>query len=388
MKIKSGLIYLALLMLIVGSISRAEEPENASRSENVTQYEQRMERHLRPVTDPTTGKRIWVSEHRPVGDFRIKQEPSSLERKSIQLAEELRAMSADDENREAKLAELRQLLEKEFDQKHAEHERELAETRQRLSVLLERHQQRSENKNKIVDRRMGDLISGEAVLQWQTVPQPRIPLNYTNPFAPNSPPPALTPSPAANTDEGELTPPPPVFSPQPNAPRFAPGETVPSPISSPKLFEPRSSNDTIFTFARQFAAAKAELGEAETADKQAEELRRKGAIPNYERMKEKNRLERAIQNMELYNMHAKAMRETMERAIEARKEESESKREMWSLVEEKFGLGIMSYMEVVQAKERSAAAKEAFEVAVAELQQFDEAMKAVNRERQPEVPTF
>ncbi len=109
----------------------------------------------------------------------------------IKLANELRNMSEDDERRVAKTEELRELLDKEFGELHKKQSAEIERTEARLASLRKLHEQRSSNQDRIVGRRIEQLVGEPKELQWaptQQLSQPGVlPNRPAEPYQPNLP---------------------------------------------------------------------------------------------------------------------------------------------------------------------------------------------------------
>ncbi|TWT82503.1 hypothetical protein CA13_39660 [Planctomycetes bacterium CA13] len=317
------------------------------------------------------------------------------------LVNALRSMSKDDEKREEKITELRQQLEQEFDQMHSRQEKEIRETRERLESLTKRHEQRGENRDKIVLRRMNELLGESDELDWDPNSIPMQTRNngltfnasaneFISPPYPNQiQPPTLPVGPA-------------VLSPQPNSPTPYLRERIPlsdqtrpqaesdfrdrrsgffnqdrTNIQAPALGKSNSANETIFSLARDYASAKAELEEAEPYCKATEELRAQGAVPLFELQKAQSRLKRAQQDMVIRNMQVDAESEALRRTIDFHGLEVKNARDKLSLIQTSGDPGIKSRIERLDAVAQLEKAEKARETAVANFEQFDKVMKTV-----------
>ncbi|WP_430452421.1 hypothetical protein [Rhodopirellula europaea] len=100
-----------------------------------------------------------------------------------QLVNELRGSTTNNENSkemDAKLAELRTELESEFKRMHEQQGSEIAAIEKRLQSLKDIHQQRAENQDKIIQRRIDQLLGRSDPLDWNYTPP-------TTPYGPVSP---------------------------------------------------------------------------------------------------------------------------------------------------------------------------------------------------------
>ncbi|CAD78712.1 MAG TPA: hypothetical protein DDX19_22275 [Rhodopirellula baltica] len=96
-----------------------------------------------------------------------------------QLVNQLRGSTSSNEM-DAKLAEFRSELEQEFKRMHEQQGSEIAAIEKRLQSLKEIHQQRAENQDKIIQRRIDQLLGRSDPLDWNYTPP-------NTPFAPLSP---------------------------------------------------------------------------------------------------------------------------------------------------------------------------------------------------------
>jgi hypothetical protein len=79
-------------------------------------------------------------------------------------------MPQEDASREAKLQELQKRLELEFSQMHENQAKVISETEERLDSLKKLHQERGLNRDKIVQRRIDELLGKTDALQWNAGP--------------------------------------------------------------------------------------------------------------------------------------------------------------------------------------------------------------------------
>jgi hypothetical protein len=151
----------------------------------VTEQQYREERYevYTPEVDPKTGSQVMkkreVRRVVPVGSasYAASRHPSPHDPIVMQLAGELRAMEEDDQRRAFKLDELRTRLSLEFSQMHENQSEEIKRTEQRLESLKKLHQQRDENRDKIVQRRIDEILGKADDLRWNPDtpnPQPAI----------------------------------------------------------------------------------------------------------------------------------------------------------------------------------------------------------------------
>lgn len=101
------------------------------------------------------------------------REDSKHNERIKQLVNQLRGSTSSNEM-DAKLAEFRSELEQEFKRMHEQQGSEIAAIEKRLQSLKEIHQQRAENQDKIIQRRIDQLLGRSDPLDW----------NYTPPTTP------------------------------------------------------------------------------------------------------------------------------------------------------------------------------------------------------------
>ncbi|WDQ19577.1 hypothetical protein [Rhodopirellula sp. P2] len=117
----------------------------------------------------------------------------------MQLVNQLRGAPTTDENSkeaDAKLAELRSELEQEFKRMHEQQGSEIVVIEKRLQSLKEIHQLRAENQDKIIQRRIDQLLGRSDPLDWNDTP-PSTPHD-----GPVSPYPLSGPIPAFSNQDG------------------------------------------------------------------------------------------------------------------------------------------------------------------------------------------
>ena len=144
-----------------------------------TSYREESYTVLEPVIDRRSGettmkqvtktRRVPVQTTRFVAEQSASNEPFQHDPKVFQIINELRdrpisqySTAAD----EQKLSEVRALLQSEFDKKHQQQAEEIAETEKRIGDLKARHEQRGENRELIINRRIDQLLGKANPLDW------------------------------------------------------------------------------------------------------------------------------------------------------------------------------------------------------------------------------
>lgn len=132
-----------------------------------------------PEVDPETGKTVMRDVQQvvryPVNNTRWEAytvyapTPGHGER-TMKIAQELKRMKEDDDSRESKMDELRKQLSAEFMKRHKDQLGEIKKTEERLESLKTLHRKRLENKDKIVERRIDELLGNPDSLQWNVNP--------------------------------------------------------------------------------------------------------------------------------------------------------------------------------------------------------------------------
>ncbi len=152
-----------------------------------------------PKVDPATGKvvmqRSEVIRRVPTSpSFSGFYVPQQFASRALQLANELRGMEEGDARRDAKLDELRKRLELEFAEMHDKQSIEIRRTEERLEALKKLHMERHRHRDKIVQRRIDELLGKTDALQWNpNAASPHIPqggpaTSNANAYAPFTPP--------------------------------------------------------------------------------------------------------------------------------------------------------------------------------------------------------
>lgn len=241
-------------------------PPQPSTLRPVTETEYRTETFetALPVFNPITGmtdvKTVTETRVVPTIQVRIESDQSRPPHDPMigQLTSELRESDNHDEAYERKLLELTKRLELEFAAMHESQAKQITETEERLDSLKKLHQQRGENKEKIVRRRIDELLGRADALQWEI----QSPTPNQNEFQrvrtwnqldlhPSGPGPVVPPIPSAGISsrywQQQWAPPPsapgtvsPVAPTAPTAP-FAPRFT--DPFAPPRPAESRTRNE-------------------------------------------------------------------------------------------------------------------------------------------------
>jgi hypothetical protein len=160
-----------------------------------TQYEEQIIYQGVPVGDPAAG-----SLYRFQQDFlRLpnKTVPWARENASVaggkvqQLLSAILQSKEDDPARNEKLQQLEALLEEDFNTMHEDQAAQIRETEQRLAKLKQVHQQRMENRETIVQRRIDQLLGQPDPLQWS--PPPLMVPQWSRTYLPGQAAPAVIP---------------------------------------------------------------------------------------------------------------------------------------------------------------------------------------------------
>jgi hypothetical protein len=364
-----------------------------------TQYREERVQVYQPEVDRNTGKKVYkqqeVVRRVPVTTTRFVRtiQHSSHDPKVTKLVSELRAMKDDDEEHEAKLEELRQQLESEFSKMHETQAKEIDKTAQRLDSLKQVHQQRGENKDRIVQRRVDQLLGKADALQWKTSTGTASSGPVQQSYLPQSSSPLV-----ATSRQIAQTFPAPVRSARVGAPPLAPvaqkpgnkrtnsfqrvevSDSVPvRPSARPQISVSASAIGEVFQLARNSANAMAELSEIQVEHDQFSRLRDSGVIPINELRKAELKLARLKREVKLNQLQLEALRESLERELKLAESTLEHAEAKLKLVELGFNKGLQTSQHRLQAQMESEKARAAYEVSQASVRQLKKAMELVEK---------
>ena len=212
-----------------------------------TEYRRESVQTYQPVKDPVTGRITYktTQTERLVPVVRTRYRPAA-DPSITRLLAELQDLDETDEAYARKTEELRTRLGLQFDSMHEAQANEIAKTEERLKSLIQLHRKRGENKDKIVQRRMDELLGREDALRWEITPGPSADApNYTTPVPAHgltppahlSPGDALVPPGRLPKDAGYADITAPAWPPSPPSPPLPP-----TPISPPASV-PQSDED-------------------------------------------------------------------------------------------------------------------------------------------------
>jgi hypothetical protein len=264
-----------------------------------------------------------------------------------------------DEAYDRKMEELRTRLGLQFDSMHEAQANEIANTEERLKSLKELHRKRGESKDKIVQRRMDELLGRDDALRWEIAPRASADTNFSKPI----PSQALVP-PANLSTDGLFVPPGklpedagdadvtarawPPLPPTPPAP-VTPPTSVPIPNErlmdesmAPQIEldesrrpmileeeeielveEPQDSGRSsptivrLFELARQLSSSKISAEMARDRMKQLQMLVENSALPTSEFKQESVKLARIERELQLHEMEFEALDQALRRNQQA-----------------------------------------------------------------------
>lgn len=279
----------------------------------------------------------------------------------MQLIGDLQRTTEGDPSRDAKLSKIREQLESQFDSMHQMQAKEIAEVERRLESLQEIHDTRTENKEKIVQRRIDQLLGNWDELGWDPQPnssQPTRRPSYQSGFYPTTNPPigsrplstaptnqygnglpgtASIPrrTPAMTRDSaaefGDLTPGPgvtvepgfrslqnlfaqpqvrPDSSPVPTIDRD-PSRTEAAISNDDQLIRSEDSTSALFDLARRTANAKNKMKLLAVELAQNQDLHEKDAIPFLQLQKTVMAHKQATEEVRLYDLERRAMEDML-----------------------------------------------------------------------------
>jgi hypothetical protein len=255
--------------------------------------------------------------------------------------------------------------------------------------LKQLHQQRGENKDTIVQRRVDQLLGKADPLQWQTstgiAPSGSVRLN-SYPVATTSRQivqAVQTPGRSART---VATPKTPVEQKLGNTPAnsfrrvgFSDFSLPVRPSLQPQISVSASAFGEVFQLARNSANAMAELSETQVEHDQFTRLRESGVIPIAELRKAELKLERLKREVALNRLQLEALQESLQRELKLAASTLEHAQAKLELVGLGFRKGIETSQHRLQAQLESDKARTAYEVSEASIRQLKKAMELVEK---------
>ena len=317
------------------------------------------------VVDPTTGeyettyREERVTVPRMVVEYYPVKTPSHSD-SVLKLIEQLRTMGRDDDGRDEKLAEVKELLKDEFAQQHEKQAAEIANTEARLESVKKMHQQREENRDRIIQRRIDELLGEPNELDWYPnergtsvvgavplgaartgLPMPRLDADSTIGRLDYFPPtPTPTPTPTQRSTKSTNAPRLPgvtLVQPAPTSvtanPRntsrslgaVGPGPGVnPGSTASTRRIEVSTSGDrNVFDLARRLSTSVLSEAAARSELDRTRELRDRGAVTSSEVRKRELELNQATNDSRLLRAQWKALGDGIRRDIQFAESELE-----------------------------------------------------------------
>lgn len=389
----------------VSGVRTEHQDQPAYRPITETQFREQRVQVYEPVVDKKTGETKFetreIVQRVPVVTTRMVRTTSktSHDPRVAKLAGELREMSDDDDGRDGKLKELRQRLELEFSAMHENQAKEIKQTAARLESLKRLHDERGENKDKIIQRRIDELLGKEDALRWNatTAVETQAPTRavYAQPTRvfPSTPEPtrAITPVPAKppvpqvglypNSVQLPSPPKPPGIS-DTRARSFQRVEIKTNPSSSQsRRSDAASTLGEVFQLARNSANTIAELAENESRQDQLAKLKEKGLLPVSEFRKAELQIERLKREVELNKLQLEALAASFERELKVAETALSHAKSRLKSVESAFVKGIETNQTRDQAKFDTEKAIAGYEAAKANLEQLMKAMQLVKDPR-------
>ena len=417
-----------------GPTESPNTPDGEWRAVMETEYRTEEVEIKQPVRNPETGvielknstviRRVPVTRQRFIRAGVVNGHDPMVAR----LVGELREMDEEDKNQDRKLSELKQRLELEFANMHEQQEKEIEQTEARLDALKKLHQQRGENRDKIVQRRIDELLGRSDALQWEIVSSQKLPAiaesedRSTQTFGPPQTWVRPAPPPAAGTAPGQADPrtlrpqffgwdpfgpPPPKdhpdLAPTPVAPvaPFAPvAPAAPRPPvagrpqlgglpgsgavfieervfldhqSGPRPGDSSSTISRIFELARKTGAARSALESSELELEQSEDARRRGLLSNTGFQQMRARHDQLQREVQLNQLELEALTDSMLRSQQFAEEQFKSLQEALDGVKNQFATGLAPNSEVLRAQQELNQARKELEQAEANLKQLKQA---------------
>ncbi len=245
-------------------------PSSAESTHFSTEYREGLDANGNRINYPVQVVQGAPSELRPATRI-YSQSFNSLQ---PSLATQIR-QAPDDATKVQLTNELKKQLETEFDEMHERQGQQITEMKTRFEKAESVYKLRSENRDRIVQRRMEELLGPPAELQWNAPPNDSMQL--IDPRQPRYSQPPVNTQPATN---GAW------FNPNPS------NVTTTLRFDSPGSFARSATNRStesidarIFSVNRELASLKLELESAEIKAKEINGLLEKGALPKSETMK-------------------------------------------------------------------------------------------------------
>ena len=327
------------------------------------------------------------------------------------LVSELLEMDEQDEKYEQKLRELRQRLDLEFTGMHEEQSKEIAAIEERLEALKKLHQHRDEIRDKIVQRRIDELLGRSDALAWEVDrkgPQPSQPpspidqfrphfLPGTSHFLPGTSPPPTAPSP--NIAPSPYAPVPPMPPTAPIPPRPAPATTLPRGTYLPGRLEeveqtiirdgaagrvaanPIEANSSvisrIFEVARKLGAAEASLPDTESNLEQIKGMHEKNEIPTFLLQKTEANVAQIRREVKLSQLELEALAESIRRSQKFAETQLKNAQAALEVAKTRVRQGTAPTGDLIRAESEATAARERLEEAAANLEQLERAWELI-----------
>ncbi len=359
-----------------------------------TSYEEVQRQVVVPVVDGETGKTVYSTRNEvvrvPVVTTRYVTGVTHG-KEVMTLVQKLRESDEEDEGREEGLANLKELLQKEFDAQHTRQGEEIKRTAERLETLKEMHAQRETNKERIVQRRIDELLGEPDPLRWQPGgAADGSPLNASRPLLNQG-----KVSTFSRTPIG--LPGPPVLRNSEQLPQAqaavaavttqAPGVRVTTPGNSkstigfarsgvPNIAISSGSND-VFELARRLSSAR--LSVLTTTDRHAvmKQLHDRKAITSSEYRQSQIKLEQAKQDLALATAEWEAMSKRLKRELDFAKSRYDLAKQQHASTSEVVDQGQLPQARLYESEDSMIDAIKTFEDSQAKLKQFEEAIRLI-----------
>ena len=359
-----------------------------------------------PVHNTATGETTWRPRQHtrriPVTKTQslVARSPRPHGVEVLKLASDVRGMKPDADGRDAKLEALRAALTREFEQMHEAEGKLIEQMEARLEALKSRHQQREDQRDRIVERRAGELTGELDSLDWHAQgatgpalqPMPPVDANGTSYVAPQMAPPTIL-WPSEPKRPSEYRPVDPLETPALPAPQSAPRPVRPPTGSAdpfganpfgnratpPSVPSRRVELSTVgpsnpFDLARRISTAVADLEQAQREVELFRKLVERGAAPRSELHSKQTLAQKLERDIKFSHAQFNALKHQLQRDSEAATDRLERiMKKRFQLEQDRGGKAALSAVD--DERDEAAAARTS---AIAKLTEFHEAERILN----------
>jgi len=420
--------------------------ESASVFRPVTEtvYEDQIVVYQEPVRDPGPGKADYVTRQKRIRTPRtvttwVATAPMQGHGQEVRdLVKQLHDTKEDDSERDELLDKLREKLNEEFSKMHEGQAAQIAQAEERLEKLKATHKQRTDNRDKIVQRRIDQLLGQPDPWQWNVGPTPapqyapgiappspaRFELNSRNqwqsvpadsaaadvaaPPAPTPPtPPQRVPGVAPRISEVERTGQtvertrrfsenqvpspislagPPAVGRTPGRPQgFNAGDSVDVNVFSERVAVQSTPLGQMFEMLRTMADRKSDLEASERELERFERLKGSNAVANNEYEKVRILVEKLRRNVALMEMQLEATAAKLHHDLQAAEAAAAHANSRHAVLKQRFEMGTVPSDQVSIALNEQRKAENDLKSAKLSLDQFNRALKLIEGGEEKEV---